>query len=203
MRMIDNKQDINLEDILTKALSAAPNPLVYQYFRGLAQRQILFNDEVDDDVVESVILPLLQFDNDGSGKPIELLVHTSGGDIYTGMAICDVIDNIKTPLTVKIVAGAMSMGAMLAMAGFNNNNVKTVCYPHAVFLIHDGSSYLSGSLGQVRDAYTFREKYEKLIDDYILTHSKIPKELYNKQKGHEWYLTAADALSYGIVDEVL
>lgn len=201
--MTGKKQEISLDAILTQSFSAAPTPLVYQYFKGLSNRQVLFNDEVDEDVIESVILPLLQFDNDGTGEPIELLVNTNGGDIYTGMAICDVIDRMRTPLTVKILSNAMSMGAMIAMAGFQNDKVKTVCYPHAVFLIHDGSSYLSGSLGQVRDAYTFREKYEQMIDNYILTHSKISKKLYDEQKGHEWYLTAGDALEYGIVDEVL
>ena len=180
-----------------------PSPITYQYFKGLDQRRIIFNDEVNEDLVEAVILPLKEMDQDGSGKPIELYITTNGGNIYSGMALCDVIDRLQTPTTIHILSHAFSMGALLAMAGKQNPNVKTVCYPHTVFLIHDGAYYFEGSVGQVKDTFAFQERYSEMIDLYILSHSKIPEDVYQKQKRSEWYMTAVEALAYGVVDEVL
>lgn len=179
------------------------SPRQYQYFKGLKERRIIFNDEVDDNIIESVIIPLLSFDKDGTGEPIELIFTTSGGEIYSGMALCDIIDRLQTPTTITILSNAFSMGSLLAMAGYNNPKVKTVCYPYTVFLIHDGSFYLEGSAGQVRETFIFNEKYEGMIDEYILSHSKIPSKLLEEKRNHEWYLTAQEALQYGIVNEVL
>lgn len=179
------------------------SPALYHYYAGIARREIIFNGDVDRDIVESVTVPLLLFEQDNSDEPVTLIITTDGGEIYHGMAVCDIIDNYSKPLNIIILGNAFSMGTLLAMAGKDNPNVKKKCYKHTVFLIHDGSFYLGGNLDRVRDGYLFKEKYELLIDNYILSHTTISQDMYDKQKNHDWYLTADEALAFGIVDEVV
>ena len=68
-----------MELFLENIAKDAMDPSTYQYFKGLQDRRIVFNDEVDDRIVESVMLPLLEMDNDGSGKPITIVLNTCGG----------------------------------------------------------------------------------------------------------------------------
>ena len=119
-------------------------PEMYQYYKGLEERRVILNKDVDKDILERVILPLMDMDNDGSGKPIEIILGTPGGSVFDGMALCDVIDRLKTPTTIRVMTYAFSMGGMILMAGYNNPNVKKVCYKHSVALLHDGQTFLEG-----------------------------------------------------------
>jgi ATP-dependent Clp protease protease subunit len=193
--------DINLNDLLGHPQDMSPS--TYQYYNGIINRRIIFNDEVTDDIMESVVIPLMTMDTDGTGKPIEILINSCGGSVYAGMTLCHVIDTLKTKTTIRILAMAASMGSLIAMAGHNNSNVKVVCNPYSVFLIHAGSYYFEGSATQVKDSFEFQEKYEDIMTNYILSHSNITKEEYEKKTRYEWWLTAAEAKQHGIVDEVL
>lgn len=195
---------ISLEDLQELInSSAAADPAVYQYYRMLGNRCIIVNEEIGEGLIEKVILPLMEMDNDGTGEPIELILNTVGGVIYDGMMLCRVIENLKTPTTIRILSMAASMGALIAMAGHNNPNVKTVCYKYSVFLIHAGSYYFEGSAMQVKDSFRFQEHYETIISDYVLSHSTITEDEYKNKTRYEWWMTASDAFDYGIVDEVL
>ena len=99
-----------MELFLENIAKDAMDPSTYQYFKGLQDRRIVFNDEVDDRIVESVMLPLLEMDNDGSGKPITIVLNTCGGSLFDGMPLCDIIDNLKTPTTILVTGHAYSMG---------------------------------------------------------------------------------------------
>ena len=78
-----------MELFLENIAKDAMDPATYQYFKGLQDRRIVFNDEVDDRIVESVMLPLLEMDNDGSGKPITIVLNTCGGSLFDGMPLCE------------------------------------------------------------------------------------------------------------------
>lgn len=192
--------EINLSDLLNQS---AIDPVLCQYFKNLEKRKIILNGEIADDILELVILPLMEMDSDGTGEPIELIVNCTGGMVYNGMALIDVIEKMQTPLTIRIVAVGASMACLLAMAGKNNCNVKTICSKYAVFLLHSGSDCMQGSVNGIKDQFHFSEKYESIIEEYILTHSKISKELYDQKLRHEWWMCADDALNFGIVDEII
>ena len=108
--------------------SSLPDPITYQYYRQLKDRKIIINDQIDSSIVETVMLPLLQMDNDGTGKPIEIILNTVGGSLFDGATLCNIIDNLKTPTTITVMTYAYSMGSIILMAGFNNPNVKKRCY---------------------------------------------------------------------------
>lgn len=189
---------------LNSILSSGVSPEIYQYYESrMNYRTLILNDEVSASILEWIVYPLQNMDNDGSGEPIYLKINTNGGDTYSGLALCHAIDSIKNcKLTIEISALALSMGSLIAMAGFNNPLVHKICSPYSVFLIHAGIVGLNGGLNSVRDTFNFQEKYEDLITQYVLSHSTITEAEYKEKSRYEWWLTADEALKYNIVNEV-
>lgn len=195
---------IILSDILNSVDSSnLPDPVLYTYYKMLEQRIIIINDEIGDDLLETAIVPYMTMDSDGSGQPIEIIISTVGGDIYSGFNLVDQIERTKTPTTIHIMSMAASMGTLIAMAGKNNPNVKTVCHPFSVGLIHSGSQYMEGSSHAVKDTFDFSQHYETKIKNYILSHSKITEDYYDKIERKELWLDADEMYRLGIVDEIL
>lgn len=196
-----NDINIDLEDLLDSPIELSP--AIYQYYKNLQNRTIILNDTITADIVETVMIPLIEMDSDGTGKPITILLSTVGGSLFDGMTLCDVIDNLKTPTTIKVMTYAYSMGGIILMSGFNNPNVKKVCYKHSTALLHAGSIYLEGSSSLVKDQFHFNQQFENKIKEFTLTHSKITEEEYEKIDRYEWYMTADTMLEKGLVDEIL
>ena len=183
--------------------SCLPDPTLYTYYKFLTKRQIVINNEIGDDILEMATLPYMEMSSDGSGKPIEIILATPGGDMFQGFNLIDQIDNTNTPTIIHIMSTAMSMGILIAMAGKNNPNVKTVCHPFSVGLLHDGSYYLEGTKHEVKDFFNFTQAYEEKIKRYILSHSKIDETQYEKMERTELWLDAEGMLKLGIVDEII
>lgn len=211
MMKTTNKRNSAVRDLLpvgellktTFENSALPDPVAYQYYNGLNERRIIINEEISDDLLEYAILPFVEMDNDGTGEPIEIILSTVGGDIYSGFALVDVLEKAKTKTRIHIVGLAASMGTLIAMAGKNNPNVTTVCHSFGVGLIHSGSQYMEGSAHAVKDTFDFSQHYEEKIKAYILSHSKIDEDYYDKIERKELWLDADEMLKLGIVDEII
>lgn len=198
-------ETISVEELLELlgTSSCLPNTYDYQYYKGLANRTILINDVIDERLVETVMVPLLEMDNDDSGEPIHIILNTRGGSIFNGMPLCDIIDNLKSPTTITVLTYAYSMGSVILMAGYNNPNVTKRCYKHSTALLHAGSTYLEGNSSSVKDTFNFHQKFENKIKEYTLSHSKITEDEYNTMERYEWYMTSEDMLDKGLVNEVL
>jgi len=175
-----------------------------EFINHLQERIIILNDEVDDNLVERVIIQILKWNREDEGKPtdevkdIEILLNTPGGDVYLGMVLAEVIQKSITPVTIRILGMAASMGSILAIAGH-----KTVAYEHSNILIHDGSTVLFGSSNKVKDHMKYQELKDKQIKDFIIKNTKITEEKYDEMADREWWLTAGQAKELGIVQEIL
>lgn len=200
---MDNKEIISmpLSDLLGD--TSLPDPVTFQYYKNLSKRRIIINEEIGDDLLEMAILPLMEMDEDETNEPIEIMISTIGGEIYNGFALVSVIEKLKTPTTIHIMAMAASMGILISMAGKNNPNVKTVCHEFSVGLLHSGSQYMEGSAHAVKDTFDFSQHYEEKIRDYILAHTKIDENLYEKIERKEYWMDADEMLRLGIVDEII
>lgn len=198
-----NKGTIAIPLDATMVDAMAYDPVQYQYYIGLQNRTIMVNSTIDASILETAILPLLQMDNDGTNEPIKIIISTPGGSVYDGIVLCDVIDKLKCPTEVVVITYAYSMGSLILMAGYNNPNVTKKCYKHSTALIHGGSLYFEGNASNVRDQFRFNEEFEAKIKEYMLSHSKITEEEYEKFNKKEWYMTSEDMLKYGLVDEVI
>ena len=201
MNIKNNADTIDLAELLASPQDMSP--VSYQYYKNLTKRTIIFNDQVSADVVESVIVPLLEWDNDGTGKEINILISSVGGSVFDGLVLCDVIDRLKTKTKITVLGYTYSMAGLILMSGFNNPNVTKVCYPFSSALIHSGSSYIEGATNIVKDTFRFQEKFDEKIKEYIISHSKISKEEYEKNERYEWYMTSSEMLEKGLVDQIL
>lgn len=196
--------ELTLEDLMVALQpKGLPDPILYQYYKNLINRRIIINEQIGDGLLETAILPFIEMDNDGSGKPIEIIISTVGGEIYNGFNFVDQIEKAKSPVIIHIMSMAASMGFLIAMAGKNNPNVKTVCHPFSVGLLHSGSQYMSGSAHAVKDTFDFSQQYEEKIKKYILSHTKIDENLYDKVERKEYWMDAEEMLRLGIVDEII
>ncbi len=200
----ETKITLDLNDILASVQDKGlPDTVMYQYYKNLSNRRVIINEQIDSSIVENVILPLLEMDKDGTGRPIEILLNSPGGSVFDGMALCDVIDNLHTPTTITVMTYAYSMGSIILMAGKNNPNVHKRCYKRSTALLHAGATYLEGNSSSVKDQFNFYQDYEKLIKEYTLSHTDITEEEYDKMERFEWYMTADKMLEKGLVDEII
>lgn len=180
-----------------------PDPIIYQYYKNLEKRKIIINEQISDNLLETATLPFIEMDNDGTDNPIEIIISTVGGEIYSGFNFVDQIEKAKSPVIIHIMSLVASMGFLIAMAGKNNPNVKTICHPFSVGLLHSGSQFMSGSAHAVKDTFDFSQHYEEKIKDYILSHSNIDADLYEKVERKEYWMDADEMKRLGIVDEII
>lgn len=196
--------ELTFDDLLSVLQpKGLPDPILYQYYKNLLKRKIIINEEISDGLLETAILPFIEMDNDGSGKPIEIIISTVGGSVYSGFNLIDQIEKAKSPVTIHIMSIAASMGFLIAMSGKNNPNVKTVCHPFSVGLLHSGSQYMEGTTHAIKDTFNFSQYYEEKIKKYIMSHSNIDENLYEKVERKEYWLDADEMLRLGIVDEII
>ena len=199
-----DKKKITIDEILDSVDSVnLPDPMQYQYYANLQNRKIIVNGEITDAIIEYATLPLIQMDNDGTGKPIELLLNTLGGDLFSGLTLVDAIERVQTPLTVRILGMAASMGFYIAIAGHNNPNVKTVCSSFSVGLLHGGSLELEGTQYAIKDQINFLQSYEEKLKKYVVSHTNITPRFYKKFERNEYWMDSEELLKYGIVDEII
>ncbi len=173
------------------------------YTDYLKERTIIYNDDVSENIFELVALPLLKMDKDGTNEPIELILNTLGGSVLDGLYLLDIIDNMKTPLTITIPGYACSMGFLIACSGFNNPGVTKRCYPFTVGMSHDGSLSVQGQQGTVRDYMEFNTRMEQKQKDYVLSHSNITEEDYDSWERKDKWFTSEQLLELGVVDYII
>lgn len=190
--------EIFIDELIAK--SEGVDAFDYQYWKGLKNRRIMLFGEIGDSVVEEVIIPLMDMD-DGSGKEIELLVDSGGGDIMNLFKLIDILDAIKTPVHIKVLTKACSAALLLLLGGKNNPNVRVTCSPNSIGLVHAGSTTL-GTMDSnaANDVMSFLKRYDNKIKDLILKRSKIDAKLYTKMAKKEWYMFGDELLKYGFVD---
>ena len=181
------------------------DPIMYQYFNQLLKnRTIVLNAEIDESILETVVLPLKNFEQDGDIiNPIKLILNTPGGSVADGLMLCNVIDNYKKPLEIIVPSYACSMGTIILCSGNNNPNVIKKCYPFSFALFHSGQTYVGGESTSVDDVIDFNRGVDNKIKEYIIKNTNITEELYDKHHRKQWYLTAEEMLQYHLVDEII
>ena len=192
--------DISTEQFIQQFTSSVYD---VQYLKGLDRRELYIDDEINSDVMRNVIVPLRQMAQENPTAPIRLFINSPGGSLLDGMVLCDIIDTIQCPLTIEIMGYAYSMAGYIAMAGYNNPNVKKVCHRFSFGLIHAGNVGFSGDARKAKQVQSFYNKLDDMAKQYILTHSKITEEQYENNLDNEWYLTSDEMLELGIVDEII
>lgn len=170
------------------------------YSRLLKDRIVFLGTPIDDQVANVVIAQLLFLESEDPDKPVNLYINSPGGSVSAGLGIYDAMQHIKSPVNTTVVGMAASMGALLLAAGTG----KRYALPNARVMIHQ--PHLSGVGGQVTDIeITAREavKTKQLMAEILAKHSGQPLERILADTERDRWMSAQEAVEYGLVDEVL
>lgn len=176
----------------------------YIQWQDIKSRTLTLNDAVDDYIIEQFVMPIIRWNKEDEGKPIEerkkitLYLNTPGGDIFTGLALAEAIKKSKTPVHIIVLSSAASMGSVILVSG----HMRTA-FEYANILIHDGNTGISGSSNKVKDHMKYIEKKNDQIKNFIINNSNITVEKYDSMADREWWITAAEALELGLIDEIV
>lgn len=181
------------------------DPVAYQYFHQLFDRRtVLFNDGIDENIVEKVYLPLREFESDDLDKPVTLIINSMGGSVTDGFFLAHYIAHYKKQLNIIITGCAASMAAIILAGGGNNPKVKRSCFPCSYALIHDGYVAISASETKTaQDVMAFNESVDAQIRQFIIDNTKITAEQYDAHARKQWFLTAEEMKKLNLVDEIL
>ena len=180
------------------------DPIMYQYFNQLLKhRTIILNSEIDENILETVVMPLKDFEKDNSQEMVTLILNTAGGSVADGLMLCNIIDNYKKPLEIIVPAYACSMGTIILCSGNNNPNVTKKCYPFSFALFHSGQTYVGGESTSVDDVIDFNRSVDNKIRDYVVKNTNISEELYTAHHRKQWYISANEMLKYKLVNEIV
>ena len=170
------------------------------FSRLLRERIIFLGTEIDDEVANSVVAQLLLLDSENSEKDIMLYINSPGGVITAGMAIYDTMNIIKSDVSTICLGEAASMGSFLLSSGTKG---KRLALPSARIMIHQP---LGGAQGQATDIEIEAKeilRMKKMLTEIIAENSgqKVEKVVSDCERDH--YLSAQEALDYGLIDKVL
>jgi len=170
------------------------------YSRLLKDRIIFLGDAIDDTVANLVIAQLLFLEAEDPDKDISLYINSPGGSISAGMAIYDTIQYIRPDVATICVGLAASMGAFLLAAGKKG---KRFALPNAEIMIHQP---LGGTQGQATDIeiharriINTKESLNRILSER--TGQKLEKIKSDTER--DYFMSAAEAKEYGIIDEVI
>lgn len=168
----------------------------------LEERKIFFWGEVDDDSARLATEQLLYLEAADPGKEITIYLNSPGGSITAGMAVYDTMKLISSPIKVVVVGLAASMGSIFLCGG---DKGKRLLYPHSRVLIHQ--PLIMGTMrGAAVDIHIQAQEMEKLREEMnriLADASGQPIEKIQKDTDRDFYLNAAEAIEYGLADEIV
>ena len=169
------------------------------YSRLLKDRIIFLGGEIDDDVANTVVAQLLFLEMEDPDADICLYINSPGGSVTAGMAIYDTMQYIKPQVRTVCIGMAASMGAFLLMAGEKG---KRCALPNSEVMIHQP---LGGASGQATDVQIRAEWLLKTKEKLIRMKTEMtgqPEEVIRRDLERDHFLSAQEALEYGIIDEI-
>jgi len=170
------------------------------YSRLLKDRVIFLGSVIDDNVANLVVAQLLFLEAEDPDKDIYLYINSPGGSVTAGMAIFDTIQYIRAPVSTICIGLAASMGAFLLSAGAKG---KRFSLPNSEVMIHQP---LGGTQGQVTDIKIHAERLVKIkeqINKILSEKTGQPLEVIERDAERDKFMTAQDALNYGIIDAIM
>ncbi len=170
------------------------------YSRLLKDRIIFLSEDVNDVNASLIVAQLLFLEADDPDKDISLYINSPGGSITAGMAIYDTMQFIKPDVSTICVGMAASMGAFLLAAGAKG---KRMALPNSEVMIHQP---LGGARGQVTDVKIQAERLIKTrntLNTLLSEKTGQPLETIERDTERDNFMTAEEAMAYGLVDKVI
>lgn len=170
------------------------------YSRLLKDRIIMLSGPIEDDMANSIVAQLLFLDAQDSTKDIYLYINSPGGVVTSGMAIYDTMNFIKSDVQTIVIGMAASMASVLVSSGAKG---KRFGLPHSQVLIHQPSGGAQGQQTEIEIAATEILKTRKMLNGILAKNSGQPIEKIQADTERDHYLTAQEAVDYGLLDGVM
>ncbi|MCL1857892.1 MAG: ATP-dependent Clp endopeptidase proteolytic subunit ClpP [Oscillospiraceae bacterium] len=172
------------------------------YSRLLTDRIVFLSDEVNDVTASLVVAQLLFLESQDPDKDISFYINSPGGSISSGFAIYDTMNFIKCDISTICVGMAASMGSFLLSAGTKG---KRLALPNSEIMIHQPSIH-GGLQGQATDIKIYADRIVQLkrkLNEILAKNCGRPIEDLERDSERDNFMTAEEALAYGIVDKVI
>jgi ATP-dependent Clp protease, protease subunit len=170
------------------------------YSRLLKDRIIFIGTPIDDNVANLIIAQMLYLQSEDPAKDINLYINSPGGSVTAGLAIYDTMQFVKCDVTTYCVGQAASMGAVLLAAGTKG---KRLALPNARILIHQPWGGVQGQASdisiQAREILRLKDR----LNEILALHTGKAIEAITKDADRDFFMSAAEARDYGLVDEVV
>ena len=170
------------------------------YSRLLKERIIFLGEEVNDVTASLVVSQLLFLEAEDPGKDIHFYINSPGGSVTAGMAIYDTMNYIKCDASTICMGMAASMGAFLLAGGAKG---KRMALPNAEIMIHQPSGGAQGQATEIQIAAEHILKTKKKLNQILAANTGQPVEVIERDTERDNWLSAQEALAYGLVDRVI
>lgn len=181
------------------------NPLTDETIRAFLEKRVLvFNGEVDEQVMTDYILHILKWNDEDKDIPIEkrkkikVYISTPGGSTFSAWAMIDVIENSKTPIVGVCFDMCASAGFYIYIACH-----ERIAFKNSAILEHDGEIAIQNSAKKAKDVMEFFNDMDQRFKQHVLDHTKIDSEFYDNIYETEFWFFADKGKELGVVDKII
>ncbi len=166
----------------------------------LRERIVFLGTPIDDQVANVIVAQLLYLDREDADKDISLYIHSPGGYVHSGLAIYDAMQLIRCDVSTICIGMTASLAAILLCAGVKG---KRHALPHAKIMLHQPSGGLGGQAADIKIQADEIIRTKNTLDELVARHTGQTLERVQKETQRDRYMTAQEALEWGIIDEII
>lgn len=173
----------------------------YDIFSRLLNDRIVFlGEEVNATTASLVVAQLLYLEAQDPDKDIQMYINSPGGSVTAGMAIYDTMQYIKCDVSTICLGMAASMGAFLLAGGTKG---KRFALPNSTIMIHQPSGGAQGQATEIQIVADHIAKTKRTLNEILAANTGQPLEVVEKDTDRDNYMSAEEALAYGLIDGVV
>ncbi|MCL5284056.1 MAG: ATP-dependent Clp protease proteolytic subunit [Armatimonadetes bacterium] len=170
------------------------------YSRLLKDRILFIGEPIDDHLANLIIAELLFLEREDPDTDIDVYINTPGGSVTSGLAIYDTFQIVKCDVATICVGMAASMGAVLLAGGSPG---KRYCLPHTRVMMHQVSGGYEGTVTDARIRLEEMNRAHDTLMQILARHTNQPIEKVLRDCDRDYWMSAEEALEYGIIDKIL
>ena len=170
------------------------------YSRLLNDRIIFLGEQVTDVSANLIVAQLLFLESEDPGKDIHMYINSPGGSVSAGLAIYDTMQYIKCDVSTICIGMAASMGAFLLAGGTKG---KRFALPNSTIMIHQPSGGAQGQATEIQIVADHIAKTKRTLNEILAANTGQPLEVVEKDTDRDNYMSAEEALAYGLIDGVV
>ena len=170
------------------------------FSRLLNDRIIMITHEINDTTASLVVAQLLYLEGVDPEKDINMYINSPGGSVTAGMAIYDTMNYIKCDVSTICIGMGASMGSLLLTAGAPGKRYST---PNSVIMIHQPMGGAQGQASDVQIRADFLIDTRRRLNEILSKHTGQPIEVIERDTDRDNFMTAEQALEYGLIDEII